>query len=169
MALAAVAGCAEGGEGMRPTADAASLSGTVARVIDGDTVRVRAGGEETAVRLIGIDTPEVARPDTPVQCFGPEASRRAEALLPEGTRVRVVTDPGQDARDRFGRLLGYVYVAGAGGAEGSVNYRLVREGYARRYVYMRDPFRYADAFGAAERRARRDGAGLWGPPCRGRR
>lgn len=138
-------------------------------MIDGDTVRVRADGRETSVRLLGIDTPEVDRPDTPVQCFGPEATRRAVALMPAGTPVTVVTDPGQDARDRFGRLLGYVYPGGGAGAEATVNYRMVAGGYARAYVHMGDPSRYAGAFARAERRARREGAGLWGPPCRGRR
>ena len=80
---------------------------TVVRVIDGDTIVVRIGGREENVRLLGIDTPETHKPDTPVECYGPEAADRMAALLPDGTVVRLVRDV--DARDRYGRLLAYVY------------------------------------------------------------
>jgi micrococcal nuclease len=80
---------------------------TVARVIDGDTIVVRIAGSEEHVRLLGIDTPETHKQDTPVECFGPEASDRMNALLPAGTTVRLVRDV--EARDRYGRLLAYVY------------------------------------------------------------
>ena len=52
------------------------------RVIDGDTVNVQLdGGTIERIRLIGIDTPEVADPRKPVQCFGREASAHAHELL----------------------------------------------------------------------------------------
>ncbi len=60
------------------------------------------------MRLIGIDTPETRRPPTsPSQCFGPEASARTTELLPAGTVVRLERDV--EARDRYDRLLAYVY------------------------------------------------------------
>ena len=80
---------------------------TVVRVVDGDTIVVHIGGHDENVRLIGIDTPETHKPDTPVECFGPQASDRMTALLPAGTIVRLVRD--EEARDRYGRLLAYVY------------------------------------------------------------
>jgi micrococcal nuclease len=80
---------------------------TVTRVIDGDTIVVRIGGRDENVRILGIDTPETHTPDTPVECYGPEASDRMAALLPPGTTVRLVRDI--EARDRYGRLLAYVY------------------------------------------------------------
>ena len=80
---------------------------TVVRVIDGDTIVVHLGGRDENVRLIGLDTPETHKPDTPVECYGPEASGRMSALLPPGTTVRLVRDI--EARDRYGRLLAYVY------------------------------------------------------------
>ena len=91
------------------THHAAATDGTatVARVIDGDTIVVRIAGSEEHVRLLGIDTPETHKQDTPVECFGPEASDRMNALLPAGTTVRLVRDV--EARDRYGRLLAYVY------------------------------------------------------------
>ena len=149
-------------------AGAVTLQGHITRAVDGDTVKVEVRGFEDTVRLIGIDTPETKRPGTPVQCFGPQASAWTARLLPPGREVRLVTDPTQDTRDRYGRLLAYVYTAGRSGAAGSVNYGLVVAGFARAYVYdPSGPFRYASGFLGAERRARRSGAGLWGPPCDG--
>ena len=81
----------------------------VVRVVDGDTVVLRMQGGEESVRLIGVDTPETVKPDTPVQCYGPEASAHLHDLLPDGTRVRVARDA--EARDHFGRLLLYLWRA----------------------------------------------------------
>ena len=138
------------------------LSGTVVRVVDGDTIRVQARGFETAVRLLGIDTPETRAPGEPIECYGPQATRRAKELL-DGKAVRLVGDPTQDTRDRYGRLLVYVYV---GNAARSVNEILVEEGFARVYVYAPSgPFQQAEGFSAAEGRARAARRGLWGPAC----
>lgn len=126
-------------------------------VVDGDTIRVRIDGERVTVRLLGIDTPETGRPDTPVQCYGPEADARAAELLPRGSQVRLAVDPTQDREDRFGRLLAYVF---RDGESVSVNQRLVAEGYARAYVVGR-PFVLAPAFHRAEATARRQQRGLW--------
>ena len=133
-------------------AHGATLSGHVTRVVDGDTIKVRSRGFEDTVRLIGIDTPETRDPSEPVQCFGPEASARARRLLPPGRSVRLVTDDTQDTRDRYGRLLAYVYTPGTSGPTGSVNHRMVRGGYARVYVYGGVRFRYADPFFRAQPR-----------------
>lgn len=156
----------------RPAAPAAPqgavvLTGTIARVVDGDTVHVRVRGFDTVVRLIGVDTPETRHPTRPVECWGPQATSRAEALLPTGAPVRLVTDPSQDTRDRYDRLLAYIYTGDRDGAA-SVNRALVAAGAGRAYVYGGVPFRYAPAFTRAEAAARAAGRGLWGPPCRGR-
>lgn len=143
---------------------ALTLQGAVTSVVDGDTIKVKSKGFETTVRLVGIDTPETRHPSKPVQCFGPAASSRTKALLPAGQRVRLVTDDTQDTRDRYGRLLAYVYRAGKAG---SVNLALVRTGYAKVYIYGGNPFIHADAFRRAESRARSAKRGLWGPPCNG--
>lgn len=142
------------------------LTGTVARVVDGDTVQVRVRGFDTVVRLIGIDTPETRHPSRPVECWGPQATARARALMPEGVSVRLAGDPSQDLRDRYGRLLAHVYTGDRTGAA-SVNRALVAAGAARVYVYRGVPFRHVEAFRRAERAARAAGRGLWGPPCRG--
>ncbi|MGE0026757.1 MAG: thermonuclease family protein [Thermoleophilia bacterium] len=148
-------------------AAALTLRGTVSDVVDGDTIKVISRGFETPVRLIGIDTPETRAPGKPVQCFGPAASARTKRLLPVGQKVRLVTDQTQDTRDRYGRLLAYVFKAGRSGATGSVNYSLVRSGHAKVYVYGGVRFQYAVPFFKAQNRAKRAKRGLWGPPCRG--
>jgi len=127
---------------------------SVVRVVDGDTVAVRVGGREETVRLIGIDTPETVDPRSPVECFGQEASDRAKALLPEGTGVRLVPDV--EARDRYDRLLAYVYRD-----DGTfVNLALVEDGYASVATYPPN-VAHTSEFTAAAARARDEGRGLW--------
>ena len=94
----------------------------VERVVDGDTLLLDNGAR---VRLQGIDTPETVDPDRPVECFGPEADLRTRQLLPPGTSVLLVRDI--EARDRYGRLLAYVYRVEDGLF---VNRTLVDEGLA---------------------------------------
>ena len=76
-------------EAGRPERGAASASALVTRVVDGDTIEVRLDGAIEDVRYIGVDTPESVKPDSPVECFGPEASRFNHRLV-EGRRVRLV-------------------------------------------------------------------------------
>jgi micrococcal nuclease len=127
----------------------------VVRVVDGDTIVVRLGGADERVRYIGVDTPETVKPRTPVQCFGKKASAENHRLV-EGRRVRLVPDV--EARDRYGRMLAYVYRASDGLF---VNAELVRRGYATPMTIAPN-VRYADRFTAWSRKARRAGRGLWG-------
>src|SRR6201994_2796969 len=86
------------------------LAGRVVRAVDGDTLEVALDdGEVETVRLIGVDTPETVKPDTPVQCFGPQASA-FEHRHTEGKRIRLLV--GVEPRDIYGRLLAYVWVRG---------------------------------------------------------
>jgi len=107
------------------------------------------------VRYIGIDTPEEVRPDTPVQCYARRAAAE-NARLVAGRQVRLVLDV--EARDRFGRLLAYVYRADDGLF---VNAALVRGGFARTLTIAPN-VRFAGRFAALARQARRAGRGLWG-------
>lgn len=130
----------------------------VLRVIDGDTLAVRAR-EELTVRLIGVDTPETRRPGTPVQCFGREATAHAKRLV-EGREVYLEYDPTQDRQDRYGRTLAYVWLPGSPPV--LLNERLIADGYAHEYTYA-VPYRYQERFDAAERTAREGSKGLWAP------
>ena len=144
-----------------PGTSVRGVAATVTHVVDGDTVDLAlSGGGTERARLLGIDTPETVKPDTPVQCFGPEASARTKALLPERTAVVVQRD--EEARDRYGRLLVYLWRR----ADGLfVNGSLVADGFARTLSIAPNRAHATDlAAAAADARARR--AGLWGacPP-----
>ncbi len=109
--VALLAGCGSGSEsgaGLSPAAHA--VTAKVVRVVDGDTIEVSIDGSDEDVRYIGIDTPETVKPDTPVQCYGPQASAEDHRLV-EGRTVRLVFD--RERRDVYGRLLAYVYVGAA--------------------------------------------------------
>lgn len=130
---------------------------TVERVTDGDTIRVSGGDfDDENVRLIGIDTPEVEGPYTDAECFGTKASARARTLMPEGSEVELVLDV--QTRDRFDRVLAYVYRARDGLF---VNAAMVRGGFATA-ITIPPNVEHAVRFRRLEREARDDGRGLWG-------
>jgi micrococcal nuclease len=126
---------------------------TVTRVVDGDTIEARIGGEVEDVRLIGVDTPETVKPGTPVQCFGPRASHFTKEHL-EGHAVRLVF--GVERRDVYGRLLAYLYLGGR-----FFNPILVQRGLARALTIPPND-RFAGRFRGLELDAARVGRGLWG-------
>lgn len=129
----------------------------VVDVVDGDTIKVEVDGERVTVRIIGIDTPETEDPRKPVQCFGREATERAEALL-GGRQVWLRADPTQDEVDRYGRRLAHVWLDDATLFE----WVMVADGYAHQYTYD-VPDEHHDALVDAERQARDAGRGLWSP------
>jgi endonuclease YncB( thermonuclease family) len=130
-------------------------NGTVERVVDGDTVVVRFGGDAQSVRLIGIDTPESVKPNSPVECFGKEAAAFTGSLLPKDTPVRVERDV--EARDDYGRLLGYVIRADDALF---VNIEIVRHGYAQPLTIPPN-VAHVDEFVQAARDAEAADIGLW--------
>ena len=140
-----------------PAAVPAALANnaTMISVVDGDTIDVNIGGHRERVRLIGIDTPETKKPDTPVQCYGPEATRFTKSLLPADEALHLERDV--VARDDFGRLLAYVYLAGDGKF---LNLTIIRNGYARPLTIPPN-IAHADEFVAASRAAQGDNIGLW--------
>lgn len=150
--VAVTAAC---GQSASPSPGTSPGAATVVRVVDGDTLRVRLGSAEERVRLIGIDTPETHGAGGLRECFGAEATSRLSALLPPGTPVRLVRDV--EARDRYGRLLAYVYRRSDGLF---VNLAMVREGFAATLTYPPN-IAHADQFVDAARVARRSDRGLW--------
>ena len=134
----------------------------ILHVVDGDTVDVNLDGVKTRVRLIGINTPETVDPNRPVQCYGPEASNRAKALL-EGQTVFLEADSSQDDRDKYDRLLRYIWFE-----DGRLfNMQMILEGYAYEYTYQ-VPYKYQATFKAAQRQAEAAQLGLWSPTtCNG--
>ena len=151
------AACAQGAHPAAPTTTPHldDTNAVVVRVIDGDTVDLRFGNQSERVRLIGIDTPETKKPNTPIQCFGPEASDFTKHLLEVGTSVLVRRDV--EARDDYGRLLGYLYRSSDGLF---VNLELARLGYARPLTIAPNNA-FASDFVRAAREAEATNLGLW--------
>ena len=143
---AMLAGCAEVGKPV-PNGE---MQATVERVIDGDTVELTNGER---VRLIGVDTPESVKPNSPVEPYGKEASLYTQKHL-AGQEVILRFDV--ETRDRYDRLLAYLYLP-----DGTFfNEKLVREGYAR-IMTIPPNVAYAELFLEAEREAREQNRGLW--------
>ena len=138
--------------GSEPGDPAGSVSVTVTRVVDGDTVEVSLDGETEDVRYIGVDTPESVAPGEPVECFGKRASRFNQGLV-EGETVRLRFD--HERRDRYGRLLAYVHLGPL-----LVNAELVRRGYARTLAIPPNTGR-AELFSRLQQQAGDAGRGLW--------
>jgi micrococcal nuclease len=130
-------------------------TGIVSKETDGDTIRVKIGGTEERVRFIGIDTPETHGRGGLRECFGQQAADHTAKLLPVGTAVRLVRDA--EARDRYGRLLAYVYRAKD---DLFVNLALARDGYADVLTYPPN-VAHASEFVAAVADARDHNRGLW--------
>lgn len=132
----------------------------VDRVVDGDTVKVTLDGIQVSVRLIGINTPETVKPDSPVECFGPEASAFATSLL-DGQRVVLELDDTQGYYDRYDRLLAYVWRVQPDGTLRLFNEEAVAGGFAYERQYSDVPYAWKDALSAAERSAQSKARGLW--------
>ena len=137
----------------------------VVSVVDGDTIKVRINGSKETIRLIGVDTPETKKPNTPIQCFGKEATSHMQSLV-QSKSVQLVSDPSQDERDKYGRLLRYVYVGGSTTSGSSINVALaqIAGGFGREYTYAR-PYQWRSQFVDAQSAARFAGRGLWGTGC----
>lgn len=130
------------------------LPATIVRVVDGDTININLNGKDETVRLLLVDTPETVHPSKPVQPFGPEASALAKETLTPGKQVEVEIDVSE--RDKYGRLLCYLYVDGT-----MFNELLLEKGLARvAYIYAPNT-RYVDQFYEVQKQAQAKAIGIW--------
>lgn len=126
----------------------------VTSVADGDTIEVDMSGKKEKIRLIGVDTPESVKPNSAVQCYAREASGFTKKNL-SGQSVRLEADPEGDNRDRYDRLLRYVYAQ-----DGTLwNQKLITDGYG--FAYLSFAFSKSDDFAAAQETAKASKLGLW--------
>ena len=136
-----------------PTINSELIS--VVRIIDGDTLILDINGKEESVRLIGVDTPEIKDPRKTVKCFGKEASQKAKELM-ENKKVKLEIDTTQNDRDKYNRLLRYVYLE-----DGTlVNKKLIKEGFGFEYTYQ-VPYKFQTEFKEAQKIAETNKIGLW--------
>lgn len=128
----------------------------VLRVVDGDTIHINYNGKDEKIRFIGLDTPETKDPRKPIQCFGREATAKMTEFA-ENKNVRLEFDKTQGERDKYGRILAFVY------SEDNKNlaYEMIRQGYGNEYTYNSNPYKYQNEFKEAARKAREENKGLW--------
>jgi len=147
--LVALICVASGSARVGSTAGTFTYRGTVTHIVDGDTLEVRlASGKSERIRLIGIDSPERG------ECYAGKATERARQLAMSQSVV-LRGDPTQDTRDRYGRLLAYVWIGGR-----DLGYQLVAGGFAKVYVY-RNAFVRLPAYRSAERASKGAAGGQW--------
>lgn len=126
----------------------------VVEAVDGDTIVVEMNGSQERIRMIGVDTPETHHPEKPVQCFGLAAAKFTKDLV-DGKVVRLENDQQSNNRDRYDRLLRYVFTE-----DGTLlNRKLIEDGYG--FAYVSFPFDKQQEFLTAEREARQNNRGLW--------
>jgi micrococcal nuclease len=135
-------------------ASAGSIEGTVVRVVDGDTIYVQLGDRVEKIRYIGVNSPEIHHPIKGEEPGGREAAEVNRRLV-DGHHVRLELDV--RARDRYGRLLAYVWVGNT-----MVNAELLRLGYAQ-VMTVPPNVRHQDLFIKLQREARDANRGLWHP------
>ncbi|MGG3797804.1 thermonuclease family protein [Metabacillus fastidiosus] len=129
------------------------IDAEVTRVVDGDTMKILVDGKEETVRLLLVDTPETVHPNKEVQPFGPEASKFAKDML-NGKKVQIELDVSE--RDKYGRLLAYLYIDGK-----MFNELLLEKGLARvAYIYAPNT-KYVDRFYEIQKKAQRKEEGIW--------
>lgn len=122
----------------------------VSETIDGDTVKLSDGNK---VRILGIDTPETVDPRKAVQCFGKEASAKMKELV-SGKKVILLVDSSQGDKDKYGRLLRYIYLDNV-----DIGAAMIQEGYA--YAYLKYPTSKTEEYKVLEAQAREGKKGLW--------
>jgi micrococcal nuclease len=147
--------CRSGSPSTSTTPTALEVNATMVSVVDGDTIDVTIDGRRERVRLIGIDTPETKKPNTAVECFGPEATAFTTSLIPADAPLHLERDI--VGRDDYGRVLAYVYLARDGTF---VNMSIIRQGLARPLTIAPN-VAHADEFVSAARAAEAGDIGLW--------
>lgn len=127
----------------------------VTEFVDGDTIKVDMNGNTETIRFIGVDTPETHDPRKVVQCFGVAAANFTKNLIGHHS-VRLEADPTDTNRDRYNRLLRYVYLPSGT----LVNAEIIKQGYG--FAYTGFPFEKLNDFRQYEQDARDHNKGLWG-------
>lgn len=129
----------------------------VKRVVDGDTFEIESEGKSFKVRMIGMNTPETVKPNSPVECYGKEASTYTKDLL---TGKTVILEEDVQPTDKYGRLLRYVYIKSESGELVFINKKIVEDGYAYASSYPPN-IKYQEILKSTEKKAREDKSGLW--------
>ncbi|KKQ46844.1 MAG: Micrococcal nuclease [Candidatus Woesebacteria bacterium GW2011_GWC1_38_13] len=132
------------------------INAKVSRVIDGDTIEVSIDSKTEKVRIIGIDSPETVDPRNSVECFGILSSNKAREALKIGGDIYLESDPSQDNKDKYSRLLRYVWI----NEKTDFGRYMIEEGYAYEYTYEK-PYKYQSIYKQSQKDAEVGKKGLW--------
>ncbi|HAR6087022.1 TPA: thermonuclease family protein [Staphylococcus pseudintermedius] len=136
----------------KSSTDVRGESYLVKRVIDGDTIIIDKDGQDERVRLIGVDTPETVKPNTPVQPYGKAASNFTKKHL---TNQRVRLEYDREPKDKYGRTLAYVWLG-----DEMFNVKLAKEGLARVKFYPPND-KYRILIEQAQKEAQKKQLNIW--------
>lgn len=130
----------------------------VTKVIDGDTFNIFIEEEkrEATIRVLGINTPETVDERKEVECYGPEASKKAKEIL-NGKNIKLSWSPDREYKDKYNRYLAYVYIDDFG----SFGEYMLKYGFAREYTYGK-PYSKREEYRRLESLAKAKSLGLWG-------
>lgn len=128
----------------------------VLEVFDGDTFLINLNGKKETVRVLGIDAPETGEKYSQKECYGEEAKERAKELL-AGKEVQLEGDVSQADRDKYLRLLRYVFLPD----ETFFNQQMIEEGLAREYTFANKKYQHQSLFRQVEKQAQEAGRGFW--------
>jgi micrococcal nuclease len=138
------------------SSDSTYIPAKILDVVDGDTMKILIGNKKETIRLLLVDTPETVHPTKPIEPFGKEASTYAKDMLSD-QNVEIQLDVSE--RDKYGRLLCYLYINGK-----MFNELLLEKGLARvAYVYPPN-IKYVDEFRKIQSAAQKEKVGLWSLP-----
>jgi len=140
-------------ETIKPVLDTDKFTATLAKCIDGDTARFIVDGKEEKVRFLAIDTPEITG-ETP-EPYGEEASDYTCSVLKRATKIVLELDPNSDMRDKYDRLLAWIWVDGD-----LLNQQLIKRGYAE-IAFLYGDYLYIKELDDTEAIAERSKIGIW--------
>jgi len=127
------------------------------KVVDGDTIKVDLDGQIETVRLVGVDAPESVAPGKPVECLGKESATFLRNLMDTQPTIYLQNDKTQSNRDRYGRLLRFVFSSDGR----DVGLELLKAGLAEAKLYSCQPHQYWSVYQEAELQAQSQGLGIW--------
>lgn len=129
---------------------------TLEKCIDGDTATFKdSSGNSYKTRFLAIDTPETVHPTKGEQPYGKEASNYTCNTLTSASSIQLETDPNSDIKDRYGRLLAWVYVDGK-----LLQESLVEQGLAK-VAYLYGNYKYTEQLKVVESNAKTSKLGVW--------
>lgn len=124
------------------------------KCVDGDTIKVLIKNKEYTVRMLAIDTPESVHPKKREEYYGKESSDYTCDKVKNANKLELEYDDKSDKKDKYNRILAYVFVDGY-----LLEDLLVTNGYAE-VAYLYDDYKYADLLKDKESVAKVKGIGI---------